>query len=112
MSYGIKINLPDGLAVDENSVAFSFIEVLNLSTTTPSGSKTYVGYEGVNLKLYQISATDIFSSGTWFSSVPLPHTLTVSNNGVAGVAPTLNWSTTLPVSSGVLIASIIYVVGT
>jgi hypothetical protein len=112
VSYGIKINLPSNLAVDDNSVPFSFIEVLELAISTPSGSKTYTGYEGINIKLYQISSTDIFSSGTYFSRVPLPHTLTVTNNGIEGVAPTLNWSTTLPVGNGTLIKSTVYVVGT
>jgi hypothetical protein len=110
MSYGIKINLPDGLAIDDNSVPFALAEVITLTDTSPNGSKTYTGYEGLRLQFYQISTNTNMFNGGYLRNGPLPHVITVTNNATPGIAPTISWSVSLPNSNFYLISSKIFVV--
>lgn len=110
MSYGANISLPNGLSINDNTIPFALIEVIDLTTSTPSGSKTYTGYEGHTLQFYQISTNNNFFNGTYLRSCPLSHVITITNNSTPGVAPTLNWSVSLPSGSFYLTSSKIIVV--
>lgn len=110
MSYGIKINLPSGLVIDENTYPFALADEIALASTTPSGSKTYTNFVGRTIRYYQIYADlDWSSQSGVLSSIPTGHSLSVLNNGVSGVAPTLVWSTSL-LSGLSLCSSVVYVV--
>lgn len=110
MSYGIKVNLPSGLVIDDNSVPFALAEVISLSDTSPSGSKTYTGYEGLTVQFYQISTNSNMFVGTYLTKCPLSHVITVTDNATPGVAPTINWSVSLPSSNFYLTSSKVFVV--
>ena len=108
MTYGAKIELPNDLRFDENSVPFSLADVISLTTSDTSGSKTYTGFEGRTIRLYQVSSTTAFLEGSITLIRPYYHTMTITNNGIAGIAPTLSWSV-VPYGN-YLAASTVYVV--
>lgn len=109
MSYGFIVNLPNGLVIDNNTYPFALADIIDLSTSSPSGSKTYTNFVGRTIRYSQVYADLDWSKALVPSSLPTGHTLSVTNNGVSGIAPTLNWSTSLPPNCS-LCSSTIYVV--
>jgi len=110
MSYGANISLPNGMYINDNTIPFALAEVIDLTNTTPSGNKTYTGYEGLTVQVYQISTNANMFIGTYLTQCPLSHVVTITNNTTPGVAPTVNWSVSLPSSNFYLTSSKLFVV--
>jgi hypothetical protein len=108
MSYGAIVNLPNGLQINENSVPFALADILELTSSNTSGSKTYTGFEGRTVIIYKVIKSVDFLNGALVISIPYYHTVTITDNGVSGVAPKINWS--VSATGNYLADSVLYVV--
>ncbi len=108
MSFGAIVDLPNGLQINDNTVPFALADIVELTSANQTGTKTYTGFEGRTIILYKIIKSVDFLNGALVASVPYFHTVIVSNNGVPGVAPRIDWSVTA--TGNFLADSTLYVV--